>query len=286
MKLERDSETGSLVIKQPNMRIINTLCVWLEIWRWSTLGSNGGRLTAAVAALGLWGREIDRRRKMNCGERRVWWSGKSWVSEGTMCTLPLCVCFYVCCWALSLSSKGLPVFSGETPLSLSALTALPSLSASLSPALSLYPPILSHQGLLSSGLICRSSSANLIGDRLSLAWHGDELPNPFSPLAWGSFPSALVQYCTLTQQPQPQTQAQHWLWIQRNQMHPMLTVLMVLNHATTPNASLADLFHLDMTQRERVTSALWALLCFYFHRWVCALTYCVFLFPASVESPS
>lgn len=95
--------------------------------------------------------------------------------EKAECRREQCVrCHFVCvfmCVAepLSLSSKGLPVFSGETPLSLSALTALPSLSASLSPALSLYPPILSHQGLLSSGLICRSSSANLIGDRLSLA---------------------------------------------------------------------------------------------------------------------
>lgn len=73
---------------------------------------------------------------------------------------------------------------------------------------SLSSPVLSHQGLSSSGLICRSSSANLIGDRLSLAWHGDELPNPFSPSCLRLAPLD-VQRCTLMLQLQQlQRQAQ------------------------------------------------------------------------------
>lgn len=137
---------------------------------------------------------------------------KKRVLEGTMCALPLlcvflcvCVCEPLSLWVLRVrllsQARLFSISLSPPPLTLSFFFVCLSLTPSL------YPPILSHQGLLSSGPICRSPSANLIGDRLSLAWHGDELPNPFSPPARGSLPSALVQYCALTQQLQPQRQA-------------------------------------------------------------------------------
>lgn len=174
-----------------------------------------------AAVLGMCGGEIDRGRKMKGGERRVWWSGISWVLVGCVCTATcahvLCVCVFVsprlweflgfACFLKRDSTLLLLILNSYCSLSLShththSLSVLfVCLSSSL---LSLYPSILSHQGLLSGGPICRSSSANLIGDRLSLAWHGDELPNPFSPPARGSLCSALVQRRSLTQRLQPQ----------------------------------------------------------------------------------
>lgn len=256
MKLKRDIKSGSLILKQTNMRLTHYVCliknfvmrhVGLKQWMIDSRNS-----TKTV-------RKGDRQR-----EEDEWWRKMSvmkWkklsVGGNDVYAATLYVFLCVWCWVpVSVSSKTLHVFSCETPLYLSQLKQPTLLCVPLS--LSLYPAILSHQGLLSSGLICRSSSANLIGDTLSLAWRGDELPNPFRPLAWGSLPSAVVQYCTLTQQlqPQPWTQAEHWLWIQKhlwqskwNQTHPMLIVLLVLNHATAPNTSLAELFHLNMTLR-------------------------------------
>lgn len=92
------------------------------------------------------------------------------------------VCVCVRCWGIvSVSRDGSPVFPGGLSVLLfSSFPSLPSLSL-----LSLFscpvPP-----GLVEPvGPLRRSSSANLIGDRLPLAWHGDELPNPFSPSCSG-----------------------------------------------------------------------------------------------------
>lgn len=246
MKLKRDIKSGSLILKQPNMRLTHCVCLiknfvmrHVRLKQWMIDSRNSTKTVRKRD----WQREED-----------DWWKKLS-VGGNDVYAATLYVFLCVWCWVpVSVSSKSLHVFSCKTPLYLSQLKQPTLLCVPLS--LSLYPAILSHQGLLSSGLICRSSSANLIGDRLSLAWRGDELPNPFGPLAWGSLPSALVQYCTLTQQPQPWRQAENWLWIQKhlwqskwNQTHPMLIVLLVLNHATAPNTSLAELFHLNKTLR-------------------------------------
>lgn len=168
-------------------------------------------------------RDVRRRDRQREKDER-WWktSVMKWnkLSVGGMCVhCHLCTCFVcVCvCEPSSLGVLRVCLFSQARLYSCSSLTAIAlSLSVShthslsvlfvclSSSLLSLYPSILSHQGLLSGGPICRSSSGNLIGDRLSLAWHGDELPNPFSPPARGSLCSALVQRRSLTQRLQPQ----------------------------------------------------------------------------------
>lgn len=133
MELARNTETAWLIMKQTIMRLINThLCIWLEIWWCNILGSDVGWLTATRTALRLWRWEIERQ------ENDV---KKDDEMKGMMCMLPLCVCLCVSC--------GSPVCISCLPppklyLSLSAVTVLPSLSASLFLVLCLYPPIVPH----------------------------------------------------------------------------------------------------------------------------------------------
>lgn len=166
---------------------------------------------------------------MNREDGLVWWSEKV---RGNDVDAATCVCVCVCvAELLSLLVPRVHLFSqvGLSPSPTLSASLLFLFCAFLSP---LSSPVPSHQGLSSTGLICRSSSANLIGDRLSLAWHGDELPNPFSPSCLGLAPLD-VQRCALMQLQQLQRQARH------SKTHPAPTVLMLLHLATTAKASLA-----------------------------------------------
>lgn len=183
------------------------------------------------------------------------------------------------CSALTAIALSLSSLSHTHTLTLSLSLLFVCLSSSL---LSLYPSILSHQGLLSGGPICRSSSANLIGDRLSLAWHGDELPNPFSPPARGSLCSALVQCRALTQRLQPQRRPRLRPRIQRsvcddlrkkkkNQTHPTPAVLMGLNHAAATWCCSGRHNSFIRVRMRGIVASTAGTCALCTHRWVCTL---------------